>query len=81
MKRANVPDQFFWGRVAERDRLKELLRQCVDELEYAIEAKYPPHMLEYPHNQQKKKNDRELVVKARAALKYPIYRPVTSRRK
>ena len=54
--------------MAERDRLKALLRQCADELAVEIEAKYPPYMLEYPHERQKKKNDMEIVLMAREAL-------------
>ena len=54
--------------LAEIERLRAALTRCANELEDEITANYPPHMLKYPHNQQKMKNDLEAVDKARATL-------------
>ena len=55
--------------MAERDNLKALLRKCADELAEEIEARYSPSLLKYPRYQKNKKNDMEIVLRARAALK------------
>ena len=52
-------------------QLREALKNCADELESEIEARYPPHLLEYPHNQQKMKNDLEWVYQARVLATEP----------
>ena len=54
--------------VAERDKLKSLLKIVTDCLEDCVKAEYPPHLLEYPHNRQKFQNDMEPVKAARAVL-------------
>jgi len=53
---------------AERDKLKGLLKKTADELEDEINARYPEYTLGYPNYVQKKKNDMETVLEARAAL-------------
>lgn len=49
-------------------RLRASLKRCSDELFGEVVANYPNYMLDYPHNQQRIKNDMESVVEARKLL-------------
>lgn len=54
---------------AENDRLRELLRECSDELEAEVNAHYGGTQHDYPSEKRRYDRDMDPVIRARSALK------------
>ena len=54
--------------IAAAPDMLEALKECADDLQSEIDERYPPFILEYPGFVQKRNNDMEIVIKARAAI-------------